>query len=169
MQSIDAASSIEAAYIAFSTWVRECLWVRKLVHDFKLDVPVMDIRCDNQGKIALSDYNKMNEATEHIATFYHLVRDYAERKLVSMSYIPSQNMIADGMLSCWDSWNRKQICACMDYRRDQFEDAGQCWKGVLRFYFFYSYNIYLAVRQLLDHDPGLFYPNIEHGMVLGIL
>ncbi len=39
----------------------------------------------------------INESTKHIAACCCLVHDYAEKKLVSISYVPLQNMIADGM------------------------------------------------------------------------
>ncbi len=97
LQTIVDAWSVEDKYVALSKCVRECLWVRKPMRDFKFDVHATDIRRENQGAIALSTDNKMNEAIQHIATCYHLVRDYAEKNLVSISYVLSQNMIANGM------------------------------------------------------------------------
>ncbi len=97
LQTIAAASSVEDEYIALSKCVGECLWVRKTMRDFKFDVHATDIRCENQGAIALNTDNKMNEATQHIGTWNHLVPDYAEKKLVLISYVLSQNMIANGM------------------------------------------------------------------------
>lgn len=97
LQTIVAGSSVESEYIALSKCVREGLWVRKLLHDFGLKSRAINILCANQGAITLSEHGKMSAATKHTATCYHLVRDYAEKKLFSISYVPSMDMVADGM------------------------------------------------------------------------
>ena len=71
--------------------------MRKLLNDFKLDFGTIVIHADNQGAIAMSKDWKVNNATKHIATAYHLQRDYVDKKIVSISYVPSDEMVADGM------------------------------------------------------------------------
>ena len=39
----------------------------------------------------------MNNATKHTATVYHLQRDYVDKRIVSISYVPSDEMVADDM------------------------------------------------------------------------
>lgn len=96
-QNVVAASSVEAEYVAQARCVREALWIRKLMHDFNIDEETIDIYADNQGAIALAHDWKVNVATKHIATSYHLQRDYIDKGYVSISYVPSCDMVADGM------------------------------------------------------------------------
>ena len=50
---------------------------------------------DNQG--ALSKNPHLHERSKHIDTCYHFIRDLAEKKKLEISYIPTCDMIADGM------------------------------------------------------------------------
>ena len=96
-QIVVAASRVEAEYIAQPKCVRQGLWVRKLMFDFKIMPRTLEIYADNRGAIAMSKDWKVNEASTHIATAYHLQRDYVAKKMFSMSSVSSDEMVADGM------------------------------------------------------------------------
>lgn len=96
-QSIVASSSVESEYIAQARCVKEALWIRKLLKDFEDETPTIEIRADNQGSIALAGSSKNNVATKHIDVAYHLTRDYVEKDVVKITYVPSASMVADGM------------------------------------------------------------------------
>lgn len=96
-QSVVAASSVEAEYIALSRCVRQALWIRKLMHDFGMSVPPITIHVDNTGAISLSHDDKMNAATKHIDVAYHLTRDYVIKEWVKIVYVASVEMVADGL------------------------------------------------------------------------
>ena len=74
------------------------LWVRKLLHDFNLKPKTLEMCADNQGAIAMSKEWKVCDATKRIATAYHLQRDYLEKKLFDISYVSTDDMVADGMM-----------------------------------------------------------------------
>lgn len=92
-----AASSVETEYNAQSKFVRERLWIRKFMDDFILGNAPVDIRVNYMGAIGLAKDFKSSSVTKHIATAYHLVRDYIDKGLVSISYVASKDMVADGM------------------------------------------------------------------------
>lgn len=96
-QSIVASSSQEAEYIAQSKCIRNALWVRKLLNDFGENVSSINIHADNNGAIALAKDSKMTECSKHINVCYHLCRDYIEKGIVNVSYICSDDMVADCM------------------------------------------------------------------------
>lgn len=96
-QTIVALSSAESEYIAQFRCIREALWVRKLRVDFGLGVSAIDICADNQGAISLSQDYKLNASSKHIDTKYHMQRDYQDQGYVAIKYIPSDEMVADGM------------------------------------------------------------------------
>ncbi|CZS94184.1 uncharacterized protein RAG0_04240 [Rhynchosporium agropyri] len=52
---------------------------------------------DNQGAIALTKNAYLNERSKHIDIAYHFVRDLAERGRLKVDYIPTDEMVADGM------------------------------------------------------------------------
>ena len=97
LQSFVASSSVEAEYIAQARSVRETLWVRKLCFDFNIGVTTVDIRAENQGAISIvKDFNE-NKSTKHIGAAYHSKKYYVAEKYVSISYIPTDQIISDCM------------------------------------------------------------------------
>ena len=68
LQSVVAASSVKAEYIAEAKFVNEALWMRKLLNDFELDFGSIVIHADNQGAIAMSKDWKVDNTNKHQAT-----------------------------------------------------------------------------------------------------
>ena len=62
----------------------------------------IELRADNKGAIALAQHAKSSAATKHIDVSYHLTRDYCKKGSVSISYIASQEMVADCMTKALD-------------------------------------------------------------------
>jgi len=52
---------------------------------------------DNQGAIALVKNPHLHERSKHIDICYHYIRDLAEQGKLSVTYIPTFDMVADGM------------------------------------------------------------------------
>ena len=86
-QSAMAASSVEAEYIARAKCVGQGLWVCKLKHDFKIITKTQKIGAGNKGEIAMSKDWKVNNTSKHIATAWHMQRDYIGQRMVSISYV----------------------------------------------------------------------------------
>lgn len=51
---------------------------------------------DNQGALALVSNPHLHERSKHIDIAYHFIRDLAEQGKISISYIPTEDMAADG-------------------------------------------------------------------------
>ena len=62
----------------------------------KSEAPVQ-LKGDNQAANSLVHNHHIHERSKHIDVAYHHVRDLARRNLIQLSYIPSSEMIADGM------------------------------------------------------------------------
>lgn len=98
-QSVVAASSVEAEYIAQAQAVREALWIRGMCQEFGLmddKVPVT-LYADNTGAIALANDIIVSNRSKHIDVVYHLTRDYVEKGMIALRYIPSELIVADGL------------------------------------------------------------------------
>jgi hypothetical protein len=52
---------------------------------------------DNQGALALVKNPQLQERLKHINIRYHFIRDLAKQKKLQMTYIPTTDMIADGL------------------------------------------------------------------------
>ena len=57
---------------------------------------LVDMRADNQGAMALVKNPHLHERSKHIDISYHHIRDLEASKRMSITYIPTDQMIADG-------------------------------------------------------------------------
>ncbi len=74
-QSVVAASSVKAEYIAKTRCDREALWMPKLLKDFSISDGPLNLKADNKIAISLAHEWKVNAATKHIAVAYYLKHD----------------------------------------------------------------------------------------------
>jgi hypothetical protein len=95
-QNIVALSSTEAEYIAQTHAAKEGVWLKSFVEEVcGTRGGAVKINCDNQGAIALAKDNKFHSRTKHIDIRYHFVRESVENKKISVSYIPTNDNVAD--------------------------------------------------------------------------
>ena len=92
-----AVSTTEAEYMAAAACTKEALWLRKLMSDFDLHVPTVQLLCDNQAAITLMMNPISSARSKHIDVLHHFVRERAARAEVSFQYISTQHMVADCM------------------------------------------------------------------------
>jgi hypothetical protein len=52
---------------------------------------------DNQGAIALTKNSHLHKRSKHINVCYYFVRDIAEQGKLEVAYVPTADMVADGM------------------------------------------------------------------------
>ena len=99
-QPIVTLSSTEAEYVALTHVVKDLLWHRKLHSElspfftFSTTNPIT-LFCDNQGAIILSKDSTFHMRTKHIDTRFHFVREIINNNILSISYCPTDEMIAD--------------------------------------------------------------------------
>lgn len=95
-QASVSLSSTEAEYIALTETTQEILWLKVLCQDFniKLNFPIQ-IQADNQSAIKLVSNQRISNATKHIETKYHFIKDIKEKGTINIKYCPAENNIAD--------------------------------------------------------------------------
>ena len=112
-----ANSTTEAEYMALSSCAREGLWIIQLLKDLGLrrylgsnlnainitedlkheaESPAQ-LKGDNQAANSLVKNLHSHERSKHIDVAYHHIRDLAKKNIIELDYIPSSQMIADGM------------------------------------------------------------------------
>lgn len=112
-----ATSTTEAEYMALSTCVKEGLWVAQLLRDLGLSKYLgtqlgqvaiaenvkheacspMQLHGDNQAANLLVKDAHIHERSKHIDVAYHHVRDTYNKNLIQLNYLPTDDMVADGL------------------------------------------------------------------------
>eukprot|EP00253_Pinus_taeda_P035205 PITA_35205 len=91
-----ALSLAEAEYMATSLAACQAIWMRKiLVGLFRSHLEPTVIYCDNQSCIKLSSNLVFQDRSKHIDIKYHHIRDCVQRRIMLLSYIPTEDQDAD--------------------------------------------------------------------------
>eukprot|EP00253_Pinus_taeda_P029637 PITA_29637 len=91
-----ALSSAETEYMVASLAACEAIWMRKiLVGLFGSHLEPTVIYCDNQSCIKLSTNLAFHDRSKHIDIMYHHVKDCVQRRIMLLSYIPTEDQDAD--------------------------------------------------------------------------
>jgi hypothetical protein len=93
-----AWTSKKQATISLSTAGSCCtqlLWMKTLLGDYGFSQDTMIINCDNTSAINISKNPVQDSRTKHIDIRHHLLCDLVESKVVSFSFIPTENQSTD--------------------------------------------------------------------------
>jgi hypothetical protein len=99
-----ARSSTEAEYRAMAMAATELYWIRMLLRDLHLHLPVPpSIRCDNLGAMALASNPVYHARTKHIEVDYHFIREKVLNKDITLGFISTcdqpTNIFTKGLTS----------------------------------------------------------------------
>ena len=88
----------EAEYIAASEAVKEAVWIGRFLEELhQIRIYPIPIYCDNQGAIALAKNPENHQRTKHIDVRYHYIREKEEDGTIEIRYLPTEQMVADGL------------------------------------------------------------------------
>lgn len=92
-----ALSSTEAEYMSLTQAAKEGVYLRNFLKELEMNnlTEKITIFSDNQSAIKLVKNNVHHSRTKHIDIQHHFVREVYEQGFVDISYVPSENMIAD--------------------------------------------------------------------------
>jgi hypothetical protein len=95
-QPIVTLSTPEAQYVSLCSATQEAVWLRKLLADFKevLKEPT-ELMEDNQGTIAIARNPISHARVKHIDIKYHYTCEAIQDGSISLSYCPTEEMLAD--------------------------------------------------------------------------
>ena len=94
-QKTVSRSSAEAEYRQLAYTAAELSWLRSLYKDLHLNLVPPTIWCDNISSIALASNPVFHSRTKHLEVDYHYVREKVVRKQLVVSYVCSQDQLAD--------------------------------------------------------------------------
>jgi hypothetical protein len=94
-QASISLSTAEAEYIAAGSCCTPLLWMKTLLGDYRFSQGTMIISCDNTSAINISKNPVQHSRTKHIDIKHHFLHDLVESEVVSLSFIPIENQLAD--------------------------------------------------------------------------
>jgi hypothetical protein len=115
-QASISLSTAEAEYIAAGSCCTQLLWMKTLLGDYGFSQGTMIINCDNTSAINIFRNPFQHSRTKHINIRHHFLRDLVESEVVSLSFIPTENQLADILTKPQDGGKfvslRKAIGVC---------------------------------------------------------
>ena len=108
-QATVSTSTCEAEYIAQAETACEAVWIRGLLGELgiletvieegypKTISPPTTIFADNQGAVKLTENPEYHRKTKHIPIKYHKTRELVAEGTVHFEWIPTHEMVADGL------------------------------------------------------------------------
>ncbi len=97
LQQIVTTSTTEAEFVAAATTVKESLWLRKLMAEFRGNMQPVQLMGDNQATVKLIKQNSAGQRgrSKHIDIQYQFIRDRWQRGDLNVMYVESRNQLAD--------------------------------------------------------------------------
>ena len=97
-QKVVSLSSTEAEYYAMTATAAEAKWLRAILNELGFPQWAATLLYgDNQGCLHLSKHVTNHQRTKHIDIKHHFIRDLVLDNVISLLYIPTEDMIADVM------------------------------------------------------------------------
>lgn len=98
-----ATSSCESEYMALAMCSKQGQWIAQILRDLGRDIYIskngraVQMLGDNQGALALVENPHLHERSKHIDISYHFIRDLQEKGKLTVAYVPTDQMVADGL------------------------------------------------------------------------
>jgi hypothetical protein len=96
-QKLVSRSSTESELIALNEGLPEVIWARQFMEHLGFKQDISTVFEDNQSSIILANKSRgvTISRTKHIQVRYYYVKQLIEQKLITIEYLPTEDMIAD--------------------------------------------------------------------------
>ena len=99
LQNMVVLSTTEAKYIALTSDVNECFWLKEMVADFEVEQQAIAIGCDNNGALSLAKHQVFHEHSKHIDVRLYFDREEVEKGRVKLFKVNIAENPADMLTS----------------------------------------------------------------------
>ena len=89
-----STSTVEAEYIAISTTAKQQIWLQNALSELRIDIPAA-LSTNNNGSIDLTHNPRISDKSKHIDIAYHHIRDLAEKGIINLLRVASEDNLAD--------------------------------------------------------------------------
>ncbi|GJR05496.1 putative ribonuclease H-like domain-containing protein [Tanacetum coccineum] len=104
-QTVVANSTIEAEYVAASSWCGQVLWIQNQLLDYGYNFLHTKIFIDINSTICIIKNPVFHSKIKHIEIRHHFIRDCNEKKLIHMVKIHTDKNVADLLTKAFDVIN----------------------------------------------------------------
>lgn len=94
-QKTVALSSAEAEYMGLTESCKEGIFIKNILNELGQTIPYVRIFNDSQAAQKIAENDLTNNRTKHIDIRHHFIRDLVESKQISLTYLRSDEMLAD--------------------------------------------------------------------------
>ena len=103
--------------MALDEAVREVVYLRKILQDFRIDVPwPVTIAQDNTSTLILANSGHLNSRTKHIAIRYLYCNELIQEGVVALKYLRTSEMSADVLTKAlYSEDHRRHVNVLMGY------------------------------------------------------
>ena len=113
-QKTIALSTAESETHAAVQATKEAIWLRNILEELGFrQSGATTLYCDNQAAIALSHNPEYHSRSKHVDIQYHFLRQHVEMKTVSLKFVRSEEMAADGLTKALSRPKHDQFCKFM--------------------------------------------------------
>ena len=114
LQSIVALSTTEAEYVAATSAGQEICWLRSLFSElgYKVSTP-SPLKADNQSSISVAKNPEHHGRMKHLDLRFYWLRQAVEQGDMDISYIPTQEMVADLLTKALSADKTAQLRSAM--------------------------------------------------------
>lgn len=105
-QDTVATSSTEAELLAISQTAKEAIYLSRLMLALNLVLPeALTIECDNMQtrRLLVDESMKLQTKLRHVDIHSHWLRQEVQRRSINIRWIPTKEMIADGLTKALSS------------------------------------------------------------------
>ncbi|XP_071726977.1 uncharacterized protein [Rutidosis leptorrhynchoides] len=95
-QKVVSLSSAELEFRGIAKGVVEALWIKKLLTEIGFPPQeAIQILCDNEAAIAISENPVQHDRTKHVEIDRHFIREKLDDEIISLASIRSEDQLAD--------------------------------------------------------------------------
>ncbi|KAI0995658.1 hypothetical protein K3495_g12524 [Podosphaera aphanis] len=102
-QTSVTTSSAKAEYISEAMYAKQGQWIAQIHRDMRVhqiiheNATTVQMYGDSQDALALVKDPYLHERWKHVDICYRFVRNFAKKKRLTIDYVPTIDMVADGM------------------------------------------------------------------------
>lgn len=94
-QATASPSTLESECVAMSEAAKHGVYLQGLLDELGYKSEKVPLNCDNMGAISFANNSSFHSKTKHIDIRVHMIREYVGCGYVSLSYIRSNDQLAD--------------------------------------------------------------------------
>ncbi|XP_071713699.1 secreted RxLR effector protein 161-like [Rutidosis leptorrhynchoides] len=126
-QKVVSLSSAESEFRDIAKGVVEALWIRKLLTEIGFTrKEAIQILCDNEAAIAISENPIQHDRTKHVEIDRHFIREKLDAEIISLPSIRSEDQLADILTKSVNGRLFSEVLSKLNIGNPTIQLEGEC-------------------------------------------